>query len=130
MHDEIKNKYSLPWRFKKAWIKALKSGDYIQGTGALRRSITINDPEIAYCCLGVACVVAGVPEDEINGEFIDDGRIRYESVPEVLQGVAEDNELAKVLSNMNDNCSNDEDRHRFNFDDIADWIDDNIKATR
>ena len=54
MHDEIKNKYSLPWRFKKAWIKALKSGDYIQGTGALRRSIDINNSEIAYCCLGVA----------------------------------------------------------------------------
>ena len=130
MHDDLKHKYSLPWRFKKAWIKALKSGDYIQGTGALKRSIDINNSEIAYCCLGVACAVAGVPEDEIDGEFIDDWRIRYESVPDVLQGVAEDNELAKVLSNMNDNCSNDEDRHRFSFTDIADWIDHNIKATR
>jgi hypothetical protein len=139
MHDELKNKYSLPWRFKKAWIKALKSGDYIQGTGALMHEekvykddgITLTGDYItSYCCLGVACAVAGVPEDEIDGEFIDDWRIKYESVPDVLQGVAEDNELAKVLSNMNDNCSNDEDRHRFSFTDIADWIDHNIKATR
>ena len=139
MHDELKHKYSLPWRFKKAWIKALKSGDYIQTTGTLKKEekvykqdgLTLTGNYItSYCCLGVACAVAGVPEDKIDGEFIDDWRIRYESVPEVLQGVAEDNELAHVLSGMNDDCNNEEDRHRFNFDDIANWIDDNIKATR
>ena len=130
MHDELKHKYSLPWRFKKAWTKALRSGDYIQGAGTLRRDSTVNNPEIAYCCLGVACVVAGVSEDRIEGEFIDDYQIKYESVPEVLQGVADENELIKVLTDMNDNCSTDEDRHKFNFDNIADWIDDNIKTTR
>ena len=132
MHDELKHKYSLPWRFKKAWIKALKSGDYIQGTGALRRSIDINNSEIAYCCLGVACIVAGIPEESIDGEFIEyqyDGS-DYEKVPEVLHGVADENELAKVLSEMNDNCNNEENRHEFSFNDIADWINDNIKTTR
>ena len=135
MHDELKDKYSLPWRFKKAWIKALKSGDYIQGTGTLRKeeedTLTNNDI-VSYCCLGVACIVAGIPEEFIDGEWIEyqqDG-FDYEKVPEVLHGVADSNELAKVLSEMNDSCSPDKDHHRFNFDDIADWIDYNIKATR
>jgi hypothetical protein len=135
MHDELKHKYSLPWRFKKAWIKALKSGDYIQGTGTLREQKEITptgNNKISYCCLGVACIVAGIPEEFIDGEWIEyqqDG-FDYEKVPEVLHGVADSNELAKVLSEMNDNCNNEENRHEFSFNDIADWIDDNIKTTR
>ena len=135
MHDELKHKYSLPWRFKKAWIKALKSGDYIQGTGTLREQKEITptgNNKVSYCCLGVACIVAGIPEEFIDGEWIEyqqDG-FDYEKVPEVLHGVADSNELAKVLSEMNDNCNNEENRHEFSFNDIADWIDDNIKAIK
>ena len=130
MHDELKNKYSLPWRFKKAWIKALKSGDYIQGTGALKRSIDINNSEIAYCCLGVACSVAGVPEEYITGEWINyvDG-YEYDVVPEVLHGESDGNKLVEALSCMNDTHTADTTEHKFSFEDIADWIDDNIKAT-
>lgn len=35
-------------RVKKLWIKALRSGEYEQATGALRINNT-------YCCLGVLC---------------------------------------------------------------------------
>lgn len=53
----------------RAWIEALESGKYMQGSGALCRSNGINGME--YCCLGVACEVAiadGVPLRKEMGE--------------------------------------------------------------
>lgn len=38
---------------KKKWLKALRSGDYKQGTGQLR------DSTDCFCCLGVLCDVQG-----------------------------------------------------------------------
>ena len=122
MYDDLKHKYSLPWRFKKSWIEALKSGYYIQGTGVLR-SID-NDGDAQYCCLGVAGHVAGVEETEIKGEWVDDFFEKYQPVPEVLHGEADGNELVEALASMNDNDN------QFTFNDIADWIDDNVKATK
>ena len=134
MSDTLKHKYSLPKEFKEEWIKALKSGNYRQGAGALRREMdnTTNPsstPE--YCCLGVACSVAGVPEEYITGEWIDyvDG-YEYDVVPEVLHGVADENQLVATLSCMNDTHTADTTEHKFSFEDIADWIGDNIKATQ
>ena len=37
------------------WVKALRSGEYEQTTGALRRGD-------GYCCLGVACDISGLGE--------------------------------------------------------------------
>jgi len=37
---------------KERWVKALRSGDYIQGKGALRRT---EGGIHKYCCLGVLC---------------------------------------------------------------------------
>ena len=131
--DRIKHKYSLPREFKEAWIKALKSGNYTQGAGALRRENEqlIDKPE--YCCLGVACSVAGVPEEYISGEWIETDYSfemdQYSEVPEVIHGGSDDNELVSVLSTMNDTHTADTSEHKFSFEDIADWIDDNIKAT-
>lgn len=34
---------------KKRWVAALRSGDYKQGTGALRNA------DNKFCCLGVLC---------------------------------------------------------------------------
>lgn len=45
-------------KIKKEWVAALRSGDYKQGKGALRRDDT-------YCCFGVLCelaVAAGVAD--------------------------------------------------------------------
>lgn len=42
------------------WIAALRSGEYRQARGGL-----IDDTG-ARCCLGVACAVAGVPDDEVK----------------------------------------------------------------
>jgi hypothetical protein len=136
--DRIKHKYSLPREFKEAWIKALKSGNYVQGSGSLRKEMDNTDnPSLSqhrstptYCCLGVACSVAGVPEEYITGEWIDyvDG-YEYDVVPEILHGVSDENQLVEALSCMNDTHTADTTEHKFSFEDIADWIDDNIKGT-
>jgi ABC-type uncharacterized transport system auxiliary subunit len=42
-----------------AWIKALESGNYRQGTGLLRQIMNDNAP--SYCCLGVLCEINGLP---------------------------------------------------------------------
>lgn len=45
------------------WVDALRSGQYVQGHGALRPE------EGLYCCLGVACEVAGANGIELNREY-------------------------------------------------------------
>jgi hypothetical protein len=38
-----------------AWVDALRSGEYLQGTGALRK----DEPIKAYCCIGVLAELLG-----------------------------------------------------------------------
>ncbi|MFY1688153.1 hypothetical protein [Plantactinospora sp. WMMB782] len=40
---------------KRKWVAALRSGEFAQGEGALRRTTPSGD---RYCCLGVLCEVA------------------------------------------------------------------------
>lgn len=59
-------------RIKKLWIKALRSGKYEQGKGALR----VND---AFCCLGVLCDLHAHAfkkrwkKDSADGDYSYDG---------------------------------------------------------
>lgn len=39
------------------WVRRLRSGDYLQGVGALRYAEDV-DGGYRYCCLGVLCAVA------------------------------------------------------------------------
>ena len=50
----MENNWELPKKFMKKWTKALRSGNYDQGTGTL-----LDDGH--FCCLGVACDIVGVP---------------------------------------------------------------------
>ena len=44
---------------KKKWVEALRSGDYKQGKGRLRRADESHlDMPDAFCCLGVLCQVS------------------------------------------------------------------------
>ena|SRR3990167_5094602 len=57
----------VPWQFgrnQKAWLRALRSGNFEQTEGKLF------DGE-GYCCLGVACVVAGrtFRKDKLTGDY-------------------------------------------------------------
>lgn len=57
----------------KRWIAALESGEYLQGKGRLVQE-TIDG--LRYCCLGVACVVAGL---ERRGEEFKVSATRYDA---------------------------------------------------
>jgi len=47
--------YRLAPEVKAAWLEALRSGKYVQGTGRLHKGDK-------YCCLGVLCDVMGARE--------------------------------------------------------------------
>ena len=47
-----------------AWIEALESGKYRQGTGHLRQVMNDNAP--SYCCLGVLCEINNFPRATTN----------------------------------------------------------------
>lgn len=110
---------------KAAWVKALRSGEYRQGTGRLR---SVDDE---FCCLGVLCDVVkkderspfhkawhwfkglsawifGKPEDRTAGSnaFLPTA---------VHEWVGLEAGHTQVLMRMND-------FERRSFDEIADWI--------
>jgi hypothetical protein len=65
------------------WTRRLRSGDYVQGTGSLRRVV---DDQVRYCCLGVLCEVArdrGVVELVSDEDSYRDG---YRSVELPAEG--------------------------------------------
>jgi hypothetical protein len=90
----------LPASFKKKWVKALRSGKYKQGTDALR-SVTPEEGT-RYCCLGVACHVAGASGIK-NKELIsndENGKIKsINKVPAILRG---EEGVPLVLARYND----------------------------
>lgn len=61
---------------KEKWVEALRSGDYEQGTGALRQKNERTGTE-TFCCLGVLCDIV---EDEIDGEWKEWSDVTYEFI--------------------------------------------------
>ena len=116
--------FRLPKEFAEKWLKALRSGDYKQDTCALYKEKTNG-----YCCLGVACRIeypirylrkntggyAGVIEKSLNQLKFD-----LKKIPKELKGNLITNRLVDRLTTMNDDeCES--------FDQIADWIEDNVE---
>jgi len=69
--------------FAKDWVAALRSGEYHQGYGQLRRVSREPDGDVVeYCCLGVACEIGiryGVVERRGNEYWsIGDAALGYE----------------------------------------------------
>lgn len=92
--------------FKKQYLKALRSGEYIQSEEALVK-FKNNQEEIeieilGYCCLGVACKVAGASNKELSGL----GYIRKELIekyPILIPISGGDNsDIAMSLTKAND----------------------------
>jgi hypothetical protein len=102
-------------QLKQKWIKALRSGEYVQGTGKLVRDAGSYD---RFCCLGVLV-------DVLGGEWTDERFDNYE-----LNGLSYDQESfidggygigktdQKNLATMNDLGQS--------FIQIADWIEKNL----
>lgn len=112
--DDLSRFIKLPLDFKTRWLAALRSGEIIQGHRELR------NPDNTYCCLGVACLVAGYEPDDIRGSNFNqiDG---YSRVPDVLyfNKNGRFKSISATLQNMNDTKGN-------TFNEIADWIEENL----
>jgi hypothetical protein len=95
----------LPEDFKQRWVAALRSGEYEQGKNELHR-------DDKFCCLGVACVVAGYTSDQLLTEFIPKD---FDKVPVIL---VDEGDIPTDLANMNDRGQP--------FSEIADYIEQNL----
>jgi hypothetical protein len=95
-----KGEYTMEWCLKRDWIDALKSGKYKQGIGAYY-DFYRNE----YCCLAVERVVA-----------VGD----WDGIPPANAGDMS-KELLIACITLNDDEARD-----FNY--IADWIEDNVRA--
>jgi len=112
------NYRKLPSKFKAKWLKALRSGDYKQTKGEL-----VSDGR--YCCLGVACKVAGFSDDYIcldstmmslRGNESKGLRVTN-SIPRTLYEF--DSHTDVKLMGMNDSEGK-------SFKEIAKWIEENL----
>lgn len=93
---------------KKKWLKALRSGKFLQGMGSLEVSC-YNGGKTSYCCLGVLGEVCKIRSS--SETFLQDKKGRFVPLPEDLQ---------KKLASKNDNGES--------FLQIAAWISKNVKT--
>lgn len=99
---------------KEKWVKALRSGKYLQTQGRLSNGE-------GFCCLGVLCVVAEMGSVFIRRD-VDDSSIYghgISSQPFVSQWAQVDAHAQDHLVSMND------DDHR-SFEEIAHHIEENL----
>lgn len=62
----------------RAWIAALRSGEYNQGSGSLWQA-----KGDCYCCLGVACQLQGIPRDDTReAYFPQTGKSPWKGTPD------------------------------------------------
>lgn len=115
----MKTKYpKLPKRFKEKWLKALRSGEYKQGQSELYNG------EDKYCCLGVACDVAGHGKSlKQHGHFGSISMTKFKNVPEMIKGRCNNDDHIEKLTNMNDGWNLKRPR---SFKQIANWIERNL----
>lgn len=104
---------------KKAWIKALRSGKYLQGRNALRKP-TIDKNKDQFCCLGVLCDIIDSskwekPKDYCHFEWNECSAFLHSSISKE-QNIS--NLIEEKLIKMND------DGH--SFDEIASYIEKEI----
>ena len=118
-------KQQMPKKLKKRWLKALRSGKYKQGKGALY------DPKTkAFCCLGVLEHVALDGNVEIYKRDVfdedEDSAQDYRTVPSLAFEQRFKCEFAiDPLIKMNDGFGG---ISRHSFTQIADWIETNIEG--
>lgn len=99
----------LPEDFKAKWVAALRSGEYKQGKYLLH-------DEGRFCCLGVACRVAGL-DINLIGYSKYTNSMPYRSMPSFFR-YADPGSPAWGLAKMNDNGKT--------FSEIADYIEANL----
>lgn len=105
---------------KRAWTKALRSGDYIQGQGLLRSA------ENEWCCLGVLLDVDGAGKWDRTGP--DDIYTFYPLIgyPDSSNLPALDAQRLGIAADVESELVNMNDGDEWSFATIADWIDANL----
>ena len=89
--------------WKKRWIKALRSGKYEQGKGALRRPALRGNRAAEFCCLGVLCEVLELPRVYTGYKNPETKRIHYVGLdPELLDKVGLTGKQQALLMHLND----------------------------
>lgn len=92
-------------KIKEDWITALRCGEYKQGTGLLCDSNILGNH--VFCCLGVLADITGI---ETSSDGMLDSLDSFLLLSEIDQN---------TLIRLNDDI-------KLNFNQIADWISDNI----
>lgn len=93
---------------KAKWTQALRSGEFTQGSGQLR-----SPNKAKHCCLGVLCVVAGLPITD-DGESIVGYEDGYAPLREMIGG---EHTVFNLYSKNDDGTP---------FPAIADWIEERV----
>lgn len=108
---------------KERWVKALRSGEYIQGQNYLR------GPE-GDCCLGVLCAVEGISFTEVDAEtsaldgFHNDMQLNIDAYIDCDMLVNDkDGHYDRPENSVTLMAMNDEGK---SFDTIANWIEANL----
>ena len=113
----MKTSTQLNKKFKQKWLTALRSGKYEQGESELKTKGTQE-----YCCLGVACKIAGLRPSDISGRTMPStlSPKLQSKLPPFFRSetVDRDHEGLATLADMNDNGST--------FEEIADYIERNL----
>lgn len=112
----------MPRKQLTKWIKALRSGEYVQSRGALQNVD-------GFCCLGVACKVFIPPSKQhLNEDGMLQGGIpnseEQPHAPEWLQQVADDvyTKTFHNLTALNDEGISSDNLEPLTFDEIADIL--------
>lgn len=115
---------------KRRWVEALRSGKYIQTTGALRAARGHGSYE--HCCLGVLCELAaeeGIVEtagswgyldpkqrkDVANGMFLPDSVKDWAGLPDIDPVIEIATDRVVTLTQLNDTA-------KISFEEIAAFI--------
>ena len=103
----------LPKTFKKRWVRALRSGRFIQSTGILA-------DENGSCCLGVAGIICGIKHDVLatGGLYKDTVELQEMAAKHRIPKVLIEEGIRGELTEMNDNGTP--------FPEIADYIEENL----
>jgi hypothetical protein len=115
--------YQLPKEFAEKWVKALRSKKYKQGVGYLCDDGT-------YCCLGVAAMISGLDESEIEYKKVLQPEFATGKIPDEIIGNASDKKLIGFLVTKNDGQENAETNpngEKWGFRKIASWIEQNVE---
>ena len=126
-------------KLKKQWVEALRSGEYNQGQGQLKRlaPISFGEKQTEHCCLGVLCELAGFEQvtssynpDHFGFIYRGNPRDTAESslTNDMLEhvGLTDTQENTLIMMNEGLDPLTCEEHEIATFNEIADWIEEKL----